>query len=93
MKPKVSHTKPHNSTYVILGTVFLWFGWFGFNSGSARLRCGEETEILGVDDAEMGEFAYGYYNGNQGATGGSREPAHAAHPNFPESEVEKNPPA
>ncbi|KAG2127116.1 ammonium transporter AmtB-like domain-containing protein [Suillus clintonianus] len=27
--------KPHNTTYVILGTVFLWFGWFGFNGGSA----------------------------------------------------------
>jgi len=27
--------KPHNTTYVILGTIFLWFGWFGFNGGSA----------------------------------------------------------
>ena len=27
--------KPHNSSYVVLGTVFLWFGWFGFNGGSA----------------------------------------------------------
>lgn len=27
--------KPHNVTYVVLGTVFLWFGWFGFNGGSA----------------------------------------------------------
>ncbi|KAJ7036618.1 ammonium transporter [Mycena alexandri] len=27
--------KPHNTTYVILGTLFLWFGWFGFNGGSA----------------------------------------------------------
>ncbi|KAF8960438.1 ammonium transporter [Flammula alnicola] len=27
--------KPHNTTYIILGTVFLWFGWFGFNGGSA----------------------------------------------------------
>jgi len=27
--------KPHNTTYVILGTAFLWFGWFGFNGGSA----------------------------------------------------------
>lgn len=21
--------EPHNTTYVVLGTVFLWFGWFG----------------------------------------------------------------
>ena len=27
--------KPHNTTYVVLGTIFLWFGWFGFNGGSA----------------------------------------------------------
>lgn len=27
--------RPHNVTHVILGTVFLWFGWFGFNGGSA----------------------------------------------------------
>jgi Amt family ammonium transporter len=27
--------KPNNTTYVVLGTVFLWFGWFGFNGGSA----------------------------------------------------------
>jgi len=27
--------KPHNTTYVVLGTCFLWFGWFGFNGGSA----------------------------------------------------------
>lgn len=27
--------KPHNTTYVVIGTVFLWFGWFGFNGGSA----------------------------------------------------------
>lgn len=27
--------KPHNTSFVVLGTVFLWFGWFGFNGGSA----------------------------------------------------------
>jgi Amt family ammonium transporter len=27
--------EPHNATYTILGTAFLWFGWFGFNAGSA----------------------------------------------------------
>jgi len=27
--------EPHDVTYVILGTALLWFGWFGFNAGSA----------------------------------------------------------
>ncbi|OXA52020.1 ammonium transporter 1 [Folsomia candida] len=27
--------KPHNMSNVFLGTAFLWFGWFGFNGGSA----------------------------------------------------------
>ncbi|KAI1255774.1 hypothetical protein MGN70_002514 [Eutypa lata] len=27
--------RPHNVTMVVLGTVFLWVGWFGFNGGSA----------------------------------------------------------
>ncbi|GAB4434928.1 MAG: ammonium transporter [Chloroflexi bacterium OHK40] len=27
--------EPHNATYTILGTGVLWFGWFGFNAGSA----------------------------------------------------------
>ena len=27
--------KPHNITIVFLGTVLIWFGWFGFNGGSA----------------------------------------------------------
>ncbi len=27
--------RPNNVPYVILGTAILWFGWFGFNAGSA----------------------------------------------------------
>lgn len=53
-----------------------------------RLRCDEETEIIGVDDGEMGEFAYDYvgietelgprhmYAGDVGASGGGRQPMH-----------------
>lgn len=31
---KVPKYRPHSITSVVLGTVFLWFGWFGFNGGS-----------------------------------------------------------
>lgn len=32
---KKPHHEPSNIPYVILGTGMLWFGWFGFNAGSA----------------------------------------------------------
>lgn len=32
---KVPKYKPHSVTSIVLGTVFLWFGWFGFNAGSS----------------------------------------------------------
>jgi Amt family ammonium transporter len=43
--------KPHNTTYVVLGTVFLWFGWFGFNGGSAlsaNLRAGQACIVTNL---------------------------------------------
>lgn len=27
--------RPHNVVHIVIGTVFLWVGWFGFNAGSA----------------------------------------------------------
>jgi len=32
---KGEETQPANIPYVLMGTGLLWFGWFGFNSGSA----------------------------------------------------------
>ncbi len=32
---EVRENRPNNVPYVILGAALLWFGWFGFNAGSA----------------------------------------------------------
>ncbi len=54
-----------------------------------RLRATEQAEILGIDDAEMGEFAYDYvgleqeigHNLDTGVElGGNREPNHHVKP-------------
>ncbi|KAF9240407.1 ammonium transporter AmtB-like domain-containing protein [Melanogaster broomeanus] len=41
----------------VMTTVILWIMHY---IPGLCLRCDEETEIVGVDDAEMGEFAYDY---------------------------------
>ena len=32
---KRTQGEAHDTTYIVLGAAFLWFGWFGFNAGSA----------------------------------------------------------
>ena len=66
-------------------TVILWLMHF---IPFLRVRCSPETEIIGVDDAEMGEFAYDYvgieneigHNPHEelNALNGGREPQHKA---------------
>jgi len=49
--------KPQNTTYVILGTVLLWFGWFGFNGGSAlasNMRAAQAIFVTNVAAAVGG---------------------------------------
>jgi len=40
--------EPHNVTYVVLGGALLWFGWFGFNAGSAWAANGIAVNALMV---------------------------------------------
>ncbi|KAG1722707.1 ammonium transporter AmtB-like domain-containing protein [Suillus lakei] len=82
----------------VMTTIILWIMHY---IPGLRLRCDEETEILGVDDAEMGEFAYDYVGieselmprseYNVGASAGSREPRHTAATTSQISEQEKDP--
>ena len=38
--------RPHNIPYVALGTGLLWFGWFGFNGGSALKANGQAAVAI-----------------------------------------------
>jgi len=39
-------SRPNNVPFVILGTALLWFGWFGFNAGSALAADGVAVDAL-----------------------------------------------
>ncbi|KZP14478.1 ammonium transporter [Athelia psychrophila] len=77
----------------VMTTIILWAMHF-FPGGYLELRCSEESEIIGIDDAEMGEYAYDYVgletelappkhtfgeDALEGAVGGGREPMHHVH--------------
>lgn len=38
--------RPHNVPFVVLGAFLLWFGWFGFNAGSALAADGLAVHAL-----------------------------------------------
>ncbi len=43
---KVDAMRPHNLPFVLLGVGLLWFGWFGFNAGSALAANGLAAAIF-----------------------------------------------
>ncbi|SON59777.1 Ammonium transporter NrgA [Mycobacterium simulans] len=43
---KVEAMRPHNLPFVLLGVGLLWFGWFGFNAGSALAASGLASAIF-----------------------------------------------
>jgi Amt family ammonium transporter len=47
-KRKIQKVNPARITYVLLGTGLLWFGWFGFNAGSALGSNGLAVQALGT---------------------------------------------
>jgi Amt family ammonium transporter len=53
--PMASEFKPTNIPYVILGAGLLWFGWFGFNGGSALAANG--TAVAAVISTNLAAAA------------------------------------
>jgi ammonium transporter, Amt family len=43
---KVDAMRPHNLPFVLLGVGLLWFGWFGFNAGSALAADGMAAAVF-----------------------------------------------
>lgn len=59
--PNVRH-QPHNLTMTLIGAGLLWFGWFGFNGGSA-LTSGALAGLAFVNThlaAALGALAWGF---------------------------------
>ncbi len=50
--------EPHNVPMVVLGTGLLWFGWFGFNAGSALTSGGLATNAFVATNASAAAGAF-----------------------------------
>ena len=63
LKPRKGFTdgdpmEPHNVPMVVLGTGLLWFGWFGFNAGSALTSGGLATNAFVATNASAAAGAF-----------------------------------
>ena len=63
----VSHT-PANIPFVILGTGMLWFGWFGFNAGSALSASGQAAMAFATTNtaSAAAALAWIFFDGMRG---------------------------
>ncbi len=52
--------RPHNLPLVMIGAGLLWFGWFGFNAGSALSANGQAAEVWVTTMAATGAAALGW---------------------------------
>ncbi len=52
--------RPHNLPIVMLGAGLLWFGWFGFNAGSALAANGQAAEVWVTTMVATGAAALGW---------------------------------
>ena len=59
-KRKSEKSNPARITYVLLGTGLLWFGWFGFNAGSAVGSGSLAAQALGTTTVAAAAAAMGW---------------------------------
>ncbi|KPV44289.1 ammonia channel protein [Alicyclobacillus ferrooxydans] len=52
--------KAHNVPFVVLGTALLWFGWFGFNAGSALAANGVSANAFLTTNTATAAAALGW---------------------------------
>ena len=52
--------RPHNLPLVMIGAGLLWFGWFGFNAGSALAANGQAAEVWVTTLVATGAAALGW---------------------------------
>jgi Amt family ammonium transporter len=52
--------RPHNLPLVMIGAGLLWFGWFGFNAGSALSANGQAAEVFVTTMVAAGAAALGW---------------------------------
>jgi Amt family ammonium transporter len=61
--------EPHNVTYVVLGAALLWFGWFGFNAGSAGAATGQAANAFVVTNTAAATAALAWMGSSWLLTG------------------------
>jgi Amt family ammonium transporter len=61
--------EPHNVTYIVLGAALLWFGWFGFNAGSAGAATGQAANAFTVTHLAAGAAALSWMGASWALTG------------------------
>jgi Amt family ammonium transporter len=61
--------EPHNVTYIVLGAAILWFGWFGFNAGSAAAANGQAANAFVVTNTAAAAAALSWMFASWALTG------------------------
>ncbi|MDO8616765.1 MAG: ammonium transporter [Dehalococcoidia bacterium] len=61
--------EPHNVTYIVLGAAILWFGWFGFNAGSAGAANGQAANAFVVTNTAAAAAALSWMFASWALTG------------------------